>query len=295
MKFNTLAGRALALGAVSAVTLGGLATVAPAANAAPVTTTYTCGNAVTGPFDAKVETDLPELAGLVTSGTPINAGADVPADFLSVTNKVTISAQTHGLFAFVGATEVSIPDFAVSLGETKVSATGIKATAASFTQAADTTYSAQLDGKNAAFEIPAVGTYNATPPAEFTLRATKADGGNVDVPCKAAVAPSTAISSVDVTANEATVTAKAKNKKVAAGTDVRLKVKVAADNETPTGKVKLTVKGKKVGKGVLENGKVKVVVKAKKLKVGKNKIVVSYAGDDYTEAGKAKVKIKVIA
>lgn len=59
---------------------------------------------------------------------------------------------------------------------------------------------------------------------------------------------------------------------------------------TPTGKVTLKVKGKKITKK-LKNGKVTFRVKMTKL--GKNKVVIRYRGDDQTAAKKKVVRVRV--
>ena len=93
-------------------------------------------------------------------------------------------------------------------------------------------------------------------------------------------------------ANAATVTGKAK--KVTIGKKAKVKVKVAADNEIPSGKVIAKIGSKQVGKGMLDaKGKAVVTIKAKALKAGKNKVKLSYAGDDFTSAGKSMFVVTV--
>ncbi len=289
MMLHTTSRRLAATVAATALSAGALAAVAvPAANAAttPVTTVYTCANpAVT--FKATLLTDTPGLPAEVYAGT------DVPADLLAVTNKVTVTAQTYGLFAFLGTTEISLPDFAVAVGADKIDVTGLKASPASFTPDGAGNYSAQINGKNAAFDAPRAGTHSVSGPASFTLRATKTDGSNVDLPCTADAVPA-AITEVTTTKNVSVTKAKAAKKVSKVGKAVKLKVAVAADNETPSGVVKV-LKGKKVlGKGKLKsNGKVNIKLK-KMLRAGVTKVKVSYLGDDFTEASTSKkIKLRV--
>lgn len=123
--------------------------------------------------------------------------------------------------------------------------------------------------------------------------ATLGNGSNAEFVCTGTAAP-TSVGSITVAANAATVRAKATSKKIKAGKTAKVKVTVSADNEVPTGKVVAMIGKKKVGKGTLNaRGKTVLKIKAKKLKVGKNKIKFSYAGDDFTAAGKSKVVVKV--
>ena len=67
------------------------------------------------------------------------------------------------------------------------------------------------------------------------------------------------------------------------------------DAVAATGKVTAWVGKKKVGKATLnKKGKAKIVVKGKKLSTGKNKVKITFDGDDYNGAAKGKVKIKVV-
>lgn len=84
---------------------------------------------------------------------------------------------------------------------------------------------------------------------------------------------------------------KLKNKKKTA----KVKVKVTAKGTTPSGKVKITLKGKKkvLAQGKLnKNGKVTLKIKGKWLKKGKNKLVAKYLGNKQVKASKATFKIK---
>ncbi len=289
MQFNTLPRHLVSAGAVGALALSALV-LAPAAQAAPASTAYECGIAgVAGPYAVSIVTDLP---GLPTAG--INAGMAVPADLLGVTNKVTVPKAAYQTIVGLGYTTIGMPAFALNVGEETVGATGLSVPATTFVASTDgTTYSADVNGKNAAFNAPATGTYAVTTPSAFALHATKADGSAIDIPCtlKAGTAPGT-VETITTTANAATV--KAKAKKVAAGKTAKVKVTVAADNVVPSGNIIAKIGSKKVAKGALDaKGKVVLKIKAKALKASKNKVKLSYAGDDYTAKSNSKVVVKV--
>lgn len=282
-------GAVAAAGALSAGALVALA--APTATAATASTTYTCGiTGVAGPYNVTVATDVPGLP------TFVPAGLDVPAGLLTVTNKVTIPKAARDLFVGLQVTKIDLPDVALNVGEESVGATGLTAATTQFVASADgTTYSADINGQNAAFNAPASGTNNVTQPEKFTIHATRADGSTADVPCTlAAGSVPGVIASVTTAENESTTVATPTKKVTPLGKQTKLKVVVEAANEVPTGKVKV-MKGKKVlGKGTLNaKGKVKVTLK-KALPAGKTKVKVKYLGDDYTEKSTdKKVVIKV--
>jgi hypothetical protein len=278
--------------AATALSAGALVTMtAPAANAAPATTIYSCGiTGVAGPYNVTVTTDVPGLP------TFVPAGLDVPAGLLNVTNKVTIPKAARDLFVGLSVTKVDLPDMALTVGDESVLATGLTAATSQFVASSDgTTYSADINGKNAAFNAPAQGTNAVTQPEKFTIRATRADGSTADVPC--ALTPGSVpgvIASVTTAENVSTTKAKPAKKVTPFGKKTKVKVVVTADNEVPSGIVKVQ-KGKKVlGKGTLNSkGKVTVTLK-KKLPKGKTVVKVLYRGDDYTESSRdKKVVLKV--
>lgn len=278
--------------AATALSAGALVAVsAPAAQAAPATTIYSCGiTGVAGPYNVTVTTDVPGLP------TFVPAGLDVPAGLLNVTNKVTIPKAARDLFVGLSVTKVDLPDMALIVGDESVNAIGLTAATSQFVASADgTTYSADINGQNAAFNAPAQGTNNVTQPEAFTIRATRADGSTADVPCAlAAGSIPGVIASVTTAENQSTTTGKSAKKVTPLGKRAKVKVVVEADNEVPSGKVKV-MKGKKVlGKGSL-NSKGKVTVTLKKaLPKGKTVVKVLYSGDDYTESSRdKKVVIKV--
>ncbi|PUA81933.1 Ig-like domain repeat protein [Nocardioides currus] len=272
--------------AATALSAGALVTLAtPAANAGVATNAYNCVNALAGTVPVGVATD-------VTLPPTAPAGFDVPADLLDVKNKVTIPNQAKALFTQFGVTNLDMTDYKLTLGDGRVGAGSLVVAPTAFVDNGNGTSTADINGKNAAFTTPAADTYVVSAPVDFKLIATLANGSTAEFVCTNAAAP-TSVGSVTVQANPATVTAKTKAT-IKSGKDAKVKVKVTADNEDPTGKVVAMIGKKKVGKGTLaDNGKVTITVKAKKLKAGKNKIKLAYAGDGFTAAGKAKVVVKV--
>jgi hypothetical protein len=152
-----------------------------------------------------------------------------------------------------------------------------------------TTFSGK--GANAAFLLPAAGTYAVAMPKQFTLQGTNASGQPVagaTAACTSA-APS-ALGSITLS-KQASVTKVKAAKKVKSGAVESVKIKVTNDYSkqggvVPTGKVTIKDGKKTLGKGKLKNGK--VTIKVKKLSVGTHKIVVKYGGDSYTEKSKSK-------
>ena len=75
--------------------------------------------------------------------------------------------------------------------------------------------------------------------------------------------------------------------------DFKVKVVVAATSATPTGRVLITYKGEKIGKGKLVDGKVKITI-TKNLKVGKHTLVAKYRGSSTALPSKTKFTIKIV-
>ncbi|WP_107765070.1 Ig-like domain repeat protein [Nocardioides terrigena] len=273
--------------AATALSAGALVAVsAPAANAGMATNNYLCVNAVAGTIPVNVVTD-------VTLPPTAPAGFDVPADLLDVKNKVTIPNQAKALFTQFGVTKVDMTDFKLTLGEGAVGAGSLAVAPAAFVDNGNGTSTADINGKNAAFATPAAGTYVVSAPVSYALIATLGNGSNAEFVCTNTAAP-TSVGTVAVAANESTTKAKPAKQPTPLGKKTKLKVVVDADNEVPSGKVKVK-KGKKVvGKGSLNaKGKVTITLK-KKLPKGKTVVKVLYSGDDYTESSRdKKVVIKV--
>ncbi len=130
-------------------------------------------------------------------------------------------------------------------------------------------------------------------PSTYKLVATLGNGSNAEFVCTSTAAP-TSVGSVTVEKNASTITAKVA--KVKAGKTAKIKVKVVAPNEVPTGKVVATIGAKKVAKGMLDaKGKVVLKVKAKFLKKATTKVKVSYAGDGFTTDSKVKTSITPVS
>ena len=144
--------------------------------------------------------------------------------------------------------------------------------------------------------LPGKGTYDIAVPSAFKFTATRQ--GDVvmlaDVPCALKAGSPASLGSIVLAANESTTKAKPAKKVTKLGTKTKLKVVVDADNEVPTGKVKVMKGQKMLGKGSLNaKGKVTVTLK-KKLPKGKTVVKVLYRGDDYTNVSRdKKVVIKV--
>lgn len=277
-------GAVAAAGALSAGAL--VAMTAPVANAGVASNGYSCVNPVVGTIPVGVVTD-------VTLPPTAPAGFDVPADLLDVKNKVTIPNQAKAQFTAYGVTKVDMTDFRLTLGEGSVGASSLAVAPSAFVDNGNGTSSADINGKNAAFSTPAAGTYVISAPATYKLFATLSNGANAEFVCTATAAP-TSVGSVTVEKNTSTVTAKAA--KVMKGRTAKVKVKVVAPNEVPTGKVVAKVGTKKVAKGVLNaKGKVVLKIKPKFLKKATTKVKVTYAGDGFTTKGKAKTNITPVS
>ena len=290
MSLNPTLRRTLAAGAASAVALGGVVAMASTASAGVATNTYSCSNPAIGggqPFPVTVATD-------VTLPPTAPAGFDVPANLLEMKNKVTIPAQVAQTLGQFQVKSLDLNDYKLTLADGKVGAGSLVTTPAAFTaDAGGQTYSAQVDGKNAAFTTPKAGTYAVTAPTAFKVVATLSNDATTDLACTLGTAP-TSVGSVTIEVNPATITAKAAKKKFPKGKVAKVKVTVKAGSMAPTGQVKAQIGKKMVGKGTLNDaGKTVIKIKPKFLKPGKNKVKLSYAGDDYSSASKAKVVVKV--
>lgn len=292
-------GAAVAATALSAGAM--VAMAAPAATAATLSTSYTCTFPVLGAQPVAVAIDAP----LLPPTAP--AGLDAPALPLTISatlGKPVVDTLRSIGWTSVAATSADMKASVVKAGAT-VSSADVAIDNAAFpaatlpaADAADGTLKlstpATAGATTAPFNMPGTGTYAINAPATFTMTAIKQDGSKIEgIPCAVTPGSSALLSNITLSANDATVVAKAK--KVKAGKDAKIKVTVSAENEAPTGKVTAMIGSKKVGKGTIDaKGKVTLVVKAKKLKAGKkNNVKLSYAGDDFTAAGKTKVKVTV--
>lgn len=290
-----------ALGVAALVALG-----APAATAATASTTYTCT------FPALGAKDIP-VAITATLPAAANAGLDAPSIpvLLSVTLPGDVVDAAKGLF---GATSIGgfSNDMVATLDElSSADAAQLPLQNARFPQTpvpATANTALKLDTPNplttpgavpastVPVNLPGAGTYDIVVPTAFKFTATKQGDVTMlaDVPCVLKAGSPASLGSIVLAKNESTTDAKAARAITKAGTKAKVKVVVEAANEVPTGKVKVMLGKKTLGKGVLNaKGKAKVTLK-RALPKGKNKVKVLYLGDDYTEKSKdKKVVIRV--
>ena len=303
---HTASRRLGAVAAAGALGAGALvAMAAPAATAATASTTYTCN------FPALGARDIP-VAITATLPPAANAGLDAPAIpvLLSVTLPGDVVDAAKGLF---GANSIGgfSNDMVATLDELSSSdAASLPLQNVRFpqTKVPDTVNTpltlntpSPLDpgvvpASTVPVSLPGAGTYNVVVPSAFKFTATK-QGEQVmlaDVPCTFKPGSPASLGSVLLAKNESTTEATPAKKVTPLGTKPKVKVVVAAANEVPTGKVKVMLGQKTLGKGVLNaKGKAKVTLK-KALPAGKTKVKVVYLGDDFTEKSKdKKVIIKV--
>lgn len=271
-------GAAAALGAAALVGL-----TSTAANATPVTNTYTCSypSLGLGPWTVTLLSDAPILEGF----TEIPAGFGVTAGLVELTNTFTIPKDAYDKLGEFGVEDVSFPDFAGTFGATAVPVDGMAAKRSEMTASEDgMTYSFQADGANAPFEVPAAGMYDVVSPEAFNLTAAVPGIGPVGVPCALAEGTTAgSYASINVFKNDATATGTPVAKTLKTTKVAKLKTMIAAANEVPTGKVIVKEGSKKLGTGTL-NDAGKATVKMGMLKKGKHTVKVIYKGDGYTNA-----------
>jgi hypothetical protein len=291
-------GAVAAAGALSAGAL--VAMTATAATAATASTTYTCT------FPSLGARDIP-VAITATLPPAANAGLDAPAIpvLLSVTLPGDVVDAAKGLF---GATSIGgfSNDMVATLDELSSSdAAQLPLQNVRFPQTAvPTTPNTPLTlntpnplatpgavpASTVPVNLPGAGTYDIVVPSAFKFTATKQGDVTMlaDVPCALKPGSPSSLGSIILAKNESTTDAKPARKVTALGKPTKIKVVVAAANEVPTGKVKVMLGKKTLGKGVLNaKGKAKVTLK-KALPAGKTKLKVLYLGDDFTEKSKDK-------
>lgn len=290
MKFTTLSRRTAAAGAASALVAGALVgATTTAAQAAPIQNTYSCEGG-SGPFPVVLDSDIPTLAGFPT----VPAGFDVPAQALEVLNTFTVPSAVITTMEGFGITRLASPDFAGALGANEVAVDGVEAAVASAVDNGDDTHSFDADGSNAAFEVPAAGSYDVLGPTDFVIEAYNASSTTpvLTVPCTLASANGS-YQAIEVTKNDSESAATAVNSPVMKGDVAKVKVKVkGADFETPGGKVVLKKGTKTLDSGML-NAKGVVTLKFVAKTVGKNKLKAIYKGDGYTNGSRDNVIVKV--
>lgn len=291
MKFTTLSRRTAAAGAASALVAGALVgATTTAAQAAPVTNTYNCNNPAVGTFPVVLNSDAPGIEGIPGA----SAGFAVPAGLLTVTNQFTIPEQVYNTLSGFGIENLTFPDFAGTLGSSSIPVAGMAVTVSGMTNNGNGTYSsdpAEGSGQNETFETPAAGDYPVLSPEAFTINADL-NGSPVPVACTlASGAPGAYDDSIVIAKNES-ATKVTSNSPVKKGDVAKIKAKVSAANETPTGKVIFKKGTKKLG-AVALNAKGIAILKTKALAVGKNKITTTYKGDGYTTGSKGSTTVKV--
>jgi hypothetical protein len=286
MKFARLAG----LGAASALATAGLVgATSTTAQAAPVTSTYSCtASAGTTPFNLPVSVDL----ALPTTAV---AGAPIPAGFLSfpTTASVPAAVQTApGGPDTLAVTGVRSADFGTTIGDTVVKAP------AKWTKPAGPTpdFVYTGSGVNGALVLPKAGTYSAAMPKTFSLIGTNAGGADTTYTATCTTATPATVGSITLSKQTAGVKAKAP-KSVKKGAVVTVKGKVVAQfakagGPAATGKVLVKDGKTKVGTAKLKKGK--YVLKLKGLSKGTHTLVVAYKGDGFVDkASSKKLTVKV--
>lgn len=289
MKFAHLTSRLAVGGVATALATAGLVgATGTSASAAPVTSNYSCVSPL-GTFPAAVSVDIALLPSTAPAGFP------VPAGLLSFNSSFIIDNTVAGGLAGLGVTGGKSDDFGTAFGATVAKAPVVWNTVTPNTPTpTQTTFSGK--GANAAFTLPAAGTYAVNMPKQFTLVGTNASGQPV--------AGATAVCTTTAPAQIGTITLSKQASKVKAkapasahkGDVVSVKGKVTNEFQktggpVPTGKVIVKDGKKKVGTAKLKNGK--FVLKLKGLKVGAHKLVVSYKGDSFTDKSKSKA-LKVV-
>lgn len=293
--------------AATALSAGALVAVsAPAAQAATVAATFTCN------FPSLGAKDIP-VGITATLPSAANAGLDAPAIpvLLSVTLPADVVTAAKGLFQATSIGGFS-NDMVATLDDLSSSdSADLALQGVRFPQTNVPVLPNQpltlntpnplatpgvVPATTVPVNLPGKGTYDIAVPSAFTFTATKQ--GEVvmlaDVPCALKAGSPASLGSIVLAANESTTKAKPAKKVTKLGTKTKLKVVVDADNEVPTGKVKVMKGQKMLGKGSLNaKGKVTVTLK-KKLPQGKTVVKVLYRGDDYTNVSRdKKVVIKV--
>lgn len=296
---HTASRRLGAVVAAGALGAGAFVAMATPAQAVTANTTFTCT------FPALGAKDIP-VAITATLPATANAGFDAPAIpvLLDVTLPGDVVDAAKGLFQATSIGGFSNDMVATLDDRDSTDAADLALQKVTFPQTAvPTTPNTELKlstpnplvagttpATTVPVSLPGAGTYDVVVPQAFKFTATKQ--GDVamltDVPCALKAGSASSLGSVTLTANEATVTAKAAKKVTKLGKKTSLKVVVDADNEVPSGKVQVLKGSKVLGKGVLNSkGKVKITLK-KALPAGTTKVKVSYLGDDFTAPAKTK-------
>ena len=286
-------GAAVATTALSAGAL--VAMAAPAANAATAATTYTCTFPSLGVRDIPVSitATLPAAAnaGLDAPAIPVILGVTLPGDVVDAA-KGLFGATTIGGFSndmvatlddLSSSDAADLPLQNVRFPQTAVPATAN--TALTLTTPNPLATPGVVPASTVPVNLPGAGTYDVVVPSAFKFTATKQGEVTMlaDVPCVYKPGAPASLGTVLLAENESTTKAKPAKRVTPLGQKTKVKVVVKAENEVPTGKVKVMKGQKLLGKGTL-NAKGKVTITLKKaLPKGKTVVKVLYRGDDHTK------------
>jgi hypothetical protein len=293
--------------AATALSAGALVAVsAPAAQAATVAATFTCTFPSLGAKDIPVgiTATLPSAAnaGLDAPAIPVLLSVTLPGDVVDAAKGLFQATSIGGFSNDMVATldDLSSSDSAdLALQDVRFPQTNVPILPnqpLTLNTPNPLATPGVIPATTVPVNLPGKGTYDIAVPSAFKFTATKQ--GDVvmlaDVPCALKAGSPASLGSIVLAANESTTKAKPAKKVTKLGTKTKLKVVVDADNEVPTGKVKVMKGQKMLGKGSLNaKGKVTVTLK-KKLPKGKTVVKVLYRGDDYTNVSRdKKVVIKV--
>ena len=303
---HTSARRLGAAVAATALSAGALVAVsAPAAQAATAATTYTCTFPSLGARDIPVgiTATLPGAAnaGLEAPAIPVLLSVTLPADVVNAARGIFGATTIGGFSNDMVATldDLSSSDSAdLALQNVRFPQTPVPAPNQPLTLNTPNplTTPGVVPASTVPVALPEACTYDVVVPSAFTFTATRQGDVTMlaDVPCVYKPGSPFSLGSVILAENESTTKAKPAKQPTPLGKKTKLKVVVDADNEVPSGKVKVMKGQKKLGKGSL-NAKGKVTITLKKaLHKGKTVVKVLYMGDDYTKKSRdKKVVIKV--
>ena len=303
---HTSARRLGAAVAATALSAGALVAVsAPAAQAATAGTTYTCTFPSLGVRDIPVgiTATLPGAAnaGLEAPAIPVLLSVTLPADVVNAAKNIFGATTIGGFSNDMVATldDLSSSDSAgLALQNVRFPQTPVPAANQPLTLNTPNPLVTPgvVPASTVPVGLPEAGTYDVVVPSAFKFTATRQGDVTMlaDVPCVYKPGSPFSLGSVILAENESTTKAKPADKPTPLGEKTKVKVVVDADNEVPSGKVKVMKGQKKLGKGSL-NAKGKVTITLKKaLPKGKTVVKVLYMGDDYTKKSRdKKVVIKV--
>lgn len=283
MNLRLLSSRATVAAASTALAAGALVGLgSTAAQAATVTNTYTCTNtaiAFTGDFPLTVNGGFP---------AQVWSGMAVPGGTVGGEASAVVPQEARGLLALAQIDGARSGDFAFDLGDSSV----VAPAEGTFSEDYSTWSGAAT---NAAFVTPAPGTVTVSMPEAFTFTTVKDGEDSVELDCALAEGQEAASLGETTFLKQTGTKLTAKAPKAKKGKTAKVRVAVVTDAGPTTvsvGKV-VAKKGKKVvAKANVKSGK--AVLKIKKgLKVGKNKLTVTYAANPSVDGAKTNVVVKV--